>query len=205
MSNFAWVAIRIDFLEMMMTFAEKRVSKLSSAMPNIVSTQIAELVSTTPEQRIVFAESCTGGMAAALATQVPGVSKWFCGSAVTYREPTKVEWLAVTPTLIHEFTAESLQTTEAMAGGGLTKTPEATIACAVTGHLGPSAPPEIDGQFFIVIAVRNDSAILIASAQQYHLIASQRIERQLEAAERMLIELRDFLECLPKEAAKFRD
>jgi len=163
-------------------------------MPNIVSTQIAELVSTTPEQRIVFAESCTGGMAAALVTQVPGVSKWFCGSAVTYREPTKVEWLAVTPTLIHEFTAESLQTTEAMAVGALTKTSEATIACAVTGHLGPNVPPEINGQMFVAIAIRNHSATRILTSKQCQLMTSGRTDRQLEAAERMLIELRDYLE-----------
>ncbi len=177
-------------------------SKLKSVMPNLICTQIAELLFGAFDQRIVFAESCTGGMAAALLTQVPGISKWFCGSAVTYREPTKMEWLAVTPATIEKFTAESIQTTEAMAVGALTHTSEATIACAVTGHLGPNAPPEIDGQIFVVIAQRKNSAIQIVSSQPYQLMASERTARQFESAERMLIELRDFLKRISQDAAK---
>ena len=47
------------------------------------------------QMRIVLAESCTGGMISAELAKVPGVSQWLCGSAVTYRSPTKVEWLNV--------------------------------------------------------------------------------------------------------------
>ena len=37
--------------------------------------------------RLVLAESCTGGLAAATLAAIPGISHWLCGSAVTYREP----------------------------------------------------------------------------------------------------------------------
>jgi nicotinamide-nucleotide amidase len=164
-------------------------------MPNPVCIQIADLLNATPDQRVVFAESCTGGLAAALVTQVPGASKWFCGSAVTYREKTKTQWLAVEPDTIQQFTAESRETTEAMANGALANTSEATIACAVTGHLGPDAPPEIDGQIFVAIAIRKDDAIEIASSTQHRLEASERSERQTEAADSLLTQLRDFLKC----------
>ena len=44
---------------------------------------------------LVLAESCTGGLAAAALATIPGISRWFCGSAVTYRDQTKIDWLAV--------------------------------------------------------------------------------------------------------------
>ncbi|MFM7928628.1 MAG: CinA family protein, partial [Pirellula sp.] len=44
-------------------------------------------------RRIVLAESCTGGLAAAWFTSVPGASDVFCGSMVVYRNDTKSQWL----------------------------------------------------------------------------------------------------------------
>jgi nicotinamide mononucleotide (NMN) deamidase PncC len=46
-----------------------------------------------------------------------------------------------------------------MAVGVLIRTPEAQWSAAITGHLGPNAPPELDGLVYIGIARRSaDSA-----------------------------------------------
>ena len=45
-------------------------------------------------RRIVFAESCTGGLVAATLA-IPGISDSLCGSAVVYRLDTKTRWLGI--------------------------------------------------------------------------------------------------------------
>ena len=101
--------------------------------------------------RVALAESCTGGLVAASLAAFPGVSNWLCGSAVTYRERTKSDWLAVGPDILQQHTAVSRETTEAMAAGVFQLTAEANLAAAVTGHLGPDAPSELDGVVFVTV------------------------------------------------------
>jgi nicotinamide-nucleotide amidase len=160
-------------------------SKLSNADQNLLESArvlVDELI--RRNMRVVFAESCTGGLVAATLTQIPGVSSWLCGSAVTYQEETKRAWLDVCENDLDVFTAVSEQVTRAMAQGVLEKTPQADIAVAVTGHLGPNAPPKIDGVVFIASVCRRsnaDTAVLRLSLKQ-----SQRHARQVEAAEAVL-------------------
>lgn len=150
------------------------------------------------QRRIVLAESCTGGMAAALLTQVPGISNWFCGSAVTYRQTTKLQWFGIANETIGQFTAESLPTTEEMAVRVLEKTPEAHLSGAITGHLGPGVDPSLDGVVFISIARRirrlpnlevEETPIQTIHSQSHRLQASSRTDRQMEAAELLLAKL----------------
>ncbi len=137
-------------------------------------------------ERVVFAESCTAGLIAALLGQVPGISNWLCGSAVTYRESVKTSWLGVSGQTLEQCSAESLATTSEMATGVLKKTDEATFSAAVTGHLGPAAPPDVDGTVFVVIAKRDGDANNIVSADTYRLTAKSRVDRQHEAASRVI-------------------
>jgi nicotinamide-nucleotide amidase len=88
--------------------------------------------------KLVLAESCTGGLIAARLTAIPGVSDVFSGSHVVYREASKRAWLGISAATLKKYSAVSAQVAEAMARGALRKTPEATIAGAVTGYLGPS-------------------------------------------------------------------
>lgn len=135
------------------------------------------------QQKIVFAESCTAGLAAALLGGCPGISAWFCGSAVTYREATKSQWLEVDLELIEQFSAESADTTQAMALAVLQKTPEADLAAAITGHLGPQAPESIDGKIFMAIAFRESGEVIPLEVQLKQI---QRRARQREAAAYLL-------------------
>lgn len=103
---------------------------------------------------IVFAESCTGGLASGELTKIPGISAHHCGSMVVYRETTKQQYLGVSAKLLIEKGAVSEEVAQAMALGVLEKTPEATISAAVTGHLGPDAPKELDGVVYLACALR---------------------------------------------------
>ena len=110
-------------------------------------------------QRVVFAESCTAGLVAASLAIVPGISRCLCGSLVTYREASKTAWLGVDAQLIAAFTAVSPEVTAQMASAALQRTIEADWAAAVTGHLGPDAPPGSDGTIHIAVARRLKRAI----------------------------------------------
>ena len=136
--------------------------------------------------KLALAESCTGGLIAAELTKVPGVSDWFCGSAVTYRSETKSAWLGVDPSVIQQVTAVSHQVATQMVQGVFRTTPEADIAAAVTGHLGPQAPEGFDGLVFVATAVRSD---VDPRVSRHQLKSITRLERQSEAANLVLQEL----------------
>lgn len=136
------------------------------------------------QARIVFAESCTAGLVSASLAIVPGISRWLCGSAVTYQEATKRRWLDVRPQDLKEFTAVSEQVARSMAGGVLAITPHADCAVSVTGHLGPDAPPDLDAVVFVGTAIRHRDGrrIELGQPKRFLLMASDRPSRQVEAA-----------------------
>lgn len=135
--------------------------------------------------RLVMAESCTGGLAAAALATFPGISEWFSGSAVTYREQTKIDWLAVSAKDLAEVSAVSSLIAAQMAQGVLVATREADVAVAITGHLGPGAPADLDGTIWIGSA-RRRTPLAAAHTESLHLTATQRQARQAEAATHLL-------------------
>ncbi len=147
--------------------------------------QLAALLS-KQQMRIVFAESCTAGLASATLAQVPGISQWHCGSAVTYRETTKTQWLHIPPEDIELYNVVSREIAAQMALGVLKITPEADIAAAITGHLGPDAPAEFDGVAFVAIARRTSGETKSIIQQRFQLEAAERTARQYEAAVKLL-------------------
>jgi PncC family amidohydrolase len=143
--------------------------------------------------RIVFAESCTGGMVASELAKIPGVSQWLCGSAVTYRGETKVSWLGVNTNTLAAHSAVSSETTAEMVKGVLQRTPEASIGASVTGHLGPDAPKNLDGVVYTAIAIRDQRGIDVASAASHRLKSGDREVRQRETVTLVLQHLLDYL------------
>ena len=104
--------------------------------------------------KIVFSESCTGGLISASLARVPGISEVHCGSAVVYRLDTKTRWLGVPESMLIEQGPVSEPVAEAMASEVLERTPEAEIGASITGHLGPNAPDLQDGLVFVGVAIR---------------------------------------------------
>ena len=115
------------------------------------------------EQRIVFAESCTAGLIAASMGRFPGISSYLAGSAVVYQVATKAAWLSVSLYDLEHPGPVSRTVSIQMATGALNTTPHADIAVSVTGHLGPGAPPELDGTVWTTVAVSNRSVPQINS------------------------------------------
>lgn len=152
--------------------------------------EVAERLERTGRQ-LVLAESCTAGLVAAALATVPGISRHLCGSAVVYQERTKSEWLSVPAELLADRGAVSAEVAAAMTAGVLDRTPYADLAAAVTGHLGPDAPTELDGQVYIAIQTRDQQPIVRhfrlgdgATEESSSLPARQ--HRQIEAAHLVL-------------------
>lgn len=106
------------------------------------------------QERLVIVESCTAGLVAALLGQVPGISEFLCGSMVVYQTPIKHEWLGISSEELADprIGPVSARVTEELAKAILKRTPEATLAASVTGHLGPNAPNELDGLVYCSFA-----------------------------------------------------
>lgn len=104
--------------------------------------------------KVVFAESCTGGFVGGALTKIPGISNYLCGSLVVYRNETKTAWLDIPPATLSDPGPVGTVVTQLMVQNAMAKTPEADLALSITGHLGPHAPPELDGVVFISIAWR---------------------------------------------------
>jgi nicotinamide-nucleotide amidase len=162
-------------------------------MGSSMQSEAAELVRALASERlrVVFAESCTGGLVAAELAKIPGVSEWLCGSAVTYRCDTKTKWLGVRADDIQRYTAVSSQVAEQMASGVLTRTPEASVSASVTGHLGPDAPQEQDGVIFIAVAIRVGLESKVVETKRHLLKSTDRESRQQEAATTVIKDLLD--------------
>ncbi len=85
---------------------------------------------------LATAESCTGGLIAAVITSVPGSSDVFDSGFVTYSNAAKTAMIGVPAGLIVEVGAVSEEVARAMASGALTHG-AADITIAVTGIAGP--------------------------------------------------------------------
>ena len=85
---------------------------------------------------LATAESCTGGLIAALITSVPGSSDVFDAGFVTYSNAAKTAMIGVPAELILRVGAVSAEVARAMAEGALFHS-TADIAVAVTGIAGP--------------------------------------------------------------------
>jgi nicotinamide-nucleotide amidase len=112
------------------------------------------------DQQLVLAESCTAGLISAALAHWPGISNWLCGSAAVYQSRTKHQWLGIDDAMLKDpnHGPVSLAVTEKLAQAALIRTPQATIAAAVTGHLGPGAPAELDGSAFFALAIASKEA-----------------------------------------------
>ena len=109
----------------------------AEAVAKAVAEQIVKSLS-AQRKTIAAAESCTGGMAADLIVCVPGASKVFWGSFVSYTEDAKNKMLGIPGKLIEEYGAVSRETAVAMAEGAIKKS-GASLAFSVTGLAGPES------------------------------------------------------------------
>ncbi|KRG86082.1 damage-inducible protein CinA [Stenotrophomonas daejeonensis] len=86
--------------------------------------------------RVVTAESCTGGWIAKAMTGVSGSSDWFDSGMVAYSYEAKQALLGVRPQTLESEGAVSRETVIEMVSGALVHS-GASVAVAVTGIAGP--------------------------------------------------------------------
>jgi len=133
------------------------------------------------DQRIVFAESCTAGLVSGILAQVPGISKWLCGSSVTYMEELKAGWLGIDQDLISRHTAVSSEVTEAMARSVLERTGSADFAVAITGHLERGMIAQ-GCLVYVAVSYRQGEGVGVRPVVHSRLDGANRIDRQWNAA-----------------------
>ncbi len=93
------------------------------------------------EKTLAIAESCTGGLISNSFTDLPGVSKVFAGSVISYQNDTKIQLLDVPESIIQQHGAVSAETAVAMATGAAERF-SADYTWSVTGFAGPTGGTE---------------------------------------------------------------
>ncbi len=138
------------------------------------------------KQRLITAESCTGGLLAATCTAVPGSSDWFEGAIVTYRLSAKQRLLGIEPASLERFGAVSEPVARTMAVAALERC-DADVAVSITGIAGPDGG-ELDhpvGTVWFCWAVRSAADIDVVQASR-HRFAGDRV-RIRESAVRVAL------------------
>ena len=87
-------------------------------------------------QRLVTAESCTGGWVAHCLTAVAGSSEWFDRGFISYSNDAKQDMLGVSPDTLDTHGAVSEAAAASMAFGALRQS-KSDWAVAITGIAGP--------------------------------------------------------------------
>lgn len=116
--------------------------------------------------KIVFAESCTGGLIAAAMTEIPGSSDVVERGLVTYSNSAKEQLLGVPKKMIEQHGAVSEQVAIAMAEGALANSHRsAQLSIAVTGVAGPGGT-----------LAKPEGLVYIAAANDHHVVFHRKLE-----------------------------
>jgi nicotinamide-nucleotide amidase len=131
-------------------------------MTHPLATRAAALLQACRERgwMLATAESCTGGLVAALLTEVPGSSDVVERGFVTYSNEAKAEMLGVPADLIAAHGAVSEAVARAMAEGALAHS-RADVAVSITGVAGPAggSPAKPVGLVHFGLAVRGRTTV----------------------------------------------
>jgi nicotinamide-nucleotide amidase len=141
------------FMRIKSFFGPTRIREGNYALPELLINSLLE-----QKKMIVCAESCTGGLLGKWLTDIPGSSRVFWGSIVTYSNKAKEVLLGVQHSLIHERGAVSSEAVSAMSSGAL-GLGEADISIAVTGIAGPEGgtPEKPVGTVWISVKKKNEA------------------------------------------------
>jgi nicotinamide-nucleotide amidase len=133
---------------------------LQPALPDNLDEQAERLMRRLcdDELTIATAESCTGGMLAALLTDIEGAGHAFDRGFVTYSNEAKTELLGIEPSLLQQNQAVSEVVSRAMAEGAL-KRSKSDLALGITGFAGPAGPGNEEGLVHIALARREGRTI----------------------------------------------
>jgi len=129
----------------------------------------AVLLELCREQKLSIAtgESCTGGLIAAILTEVPGSSDVVDRGFVTYSNEAKTEMLGVPADLIERHGAVSEPVARAMVAGLLERTPGGLVV-AVTGIAGPGGGSKDKPVGLVHLAAGRRDGTIVHQRQVYN-------------------------------------
>jgi nicotinamide-nucleotide amidase len=129
---------------------------LDAALPAEVQDRAEAVLELAHERdlKLAAAESCTGGLLAALLTDVPGRGHVFERGFVVYSEDAKCDLLGVARDKVERCGAVSKEVAVAMAQGALDRS-RADVALSITGFAGPAGPDDEEGLVHFACARRD--------------------------------------------------
>ena len=104
------------------------------------------------------AESCTGGMLAALLTDIEGAGHGFDRGFVTYSKEAKRDLLGIPQGALEQNDAVSETVARAMAEGALCRS-NADVAIGITGFAGPAGKDREEGLVHMALARRGAETV----------------------------------------------
>ena len=116
------------------------------------------------KQTIAFAESCTGGLASSMMTDVPGSSEYVKGSVISYTNEVKNQLIDVSKTTLSKKGAVSEETALEMAKG-VREVIGSDMAVSITGLAGPGGGTRKKPVGLVYIAVADANG---ASCQKFN-------------------------------------
>lgn len=134
---------------------------LQPALPDDLDAHAERLMNAVcgKELTVATAESCTGGMLAALLTDIEGAGHGYDRGFVTYDARAKQDLLGLAPELTDRNQAVTSAVARAMAEGALQNS-NADIALSVTGFAGPGGSGTEEGLVHFGCARRGRPTIL---------------------------------------------
>ena len=133
---------------------------LEPALPDDLDEQAERLMRRLcdRELKVATAESCTGGMLAALLTDIEGAGRGFDRGFVTYTKEAKTDLLGIARDLLDHNDAVSATVARAMAEGAIARS-EADLALGVTGFAGPAGDGCEEGLVHFALARRGGPTV----------------------------------------------
>ena len=110
--------------------------------------------------KIATAESCTGGLVAALMTDIAGSSAVFERGFITYSNKAKEEMLGVPGDVLADFGAVSEPVARMMAEGAMANS-RANVSVAITGVAGPGGGTRMKPVGTVHIACARENRAII--------------------------------------------
>lgn len=115
--------------------------------------------------KIATAESCTGGLLAALFTEIPGSSSVFERGFVTYSNKAKEEMLGVPGDVLADYGAVSEPVARMMAEGAMQNS-RANIAVGITGVAGPGGGTKMKPVGLVHVACARENRAVVHEVLQ---------------------------------------
>jgi nicotinamide-nucleotide amidase len=112
------------------------------------------------KMKLAIAESCTGGMLSSAITSISGSSKVFSMGLVTYSNQAKKNILKISPKIIKQYGAVSIQCCLAMLNN-LFKISKSKVCVSITGIAGPKGGSKQKPVGLVYIGIRVGKKVIV--------------------------------------------